>query len=823
MAENDVPGVEETGIALEDAPDAPRRATKKPPFGERKKAKGPLMDAYKDEEGGSKIAKLALRIWKAQDRQLDKPSAQWGVNCARRAGITNVGLRYNSLDEHWTAYLPRNASPDVVPDVNKAADLCRRMTSHMFVDPFVPEIVAPDGDEDAESQVEFSQRALDDIQGEHNLNTSLKVRRAFDKGHNYGSGYIRYIVNSKGTWRRVKVKARSDAEHYDLAFVDPLTGVEGPEMAPTGELDSATGQPQMKPVPFVDRFVDEEGYLTDDPDEALIEWVPRLESEVLDSRHVRLIPHTAPDIWEARGAQVAAMVPWGELKERVPDIEKKLGVDRVKKILSYRPKFAEDLIPGGKNGDVPEMLEGDSGGESEDGKKKPRFNDERLCLVLTTYYPWCDDYPEGLYLITAGDQCVIHRSPWQDESVPGDPKKLDIPLSQVAGFEEGRPGYWKVGLMELVGGGNEIRASQLAGWLDHLDRLNRRKTFLPTNSIIQPDQLLQPRASVLPMNPGGKPEYEDIPPWSADSVNLYVEMGNAMEATSGLHVQDSSQRGSNVKSGRHEFALISQMHAGLSEPRHNVERAFVRCSRIELQLARAFFDDEQEMKFTTANGRFRHQAWTGADLIENPDVRIKPGSGSMLAPAAKAQLAERYAGMGVMTPEELKEVLATNIGGTIGLQDDPHRLRIRGQVAEFMEGPPEGWQPPPPQPQGVNPMTGQALPPPLAPELQQIFQPVPADMLPHVAQVRVKHISDAMADAKYLRFPPAWRMGLDMEFQRMGMALQAAQQQPQGGPGDADAADNDGKPDEGVNKDGSPLNDLQEDALQEGAPPEMVT
>lgn len=814
MAESEVPELEETGIVLEDGEEQPQKKRKKSPFGERKKATGPLMAKYDEAEGGSRIAKVALAIWKGQDKILDKPSAQWGVNCARRAGVTNVGLRYNSVDEHWTAYMPRNASPDVVPDINKAATLCRRMTSNMFVDPFVPELAAPEGDEEQESKVEFSERVLADLQGEHALNTPLKARRAFDRSHNFGSGYVRYIVNSRGSWRRVKVKARADAEHYDLAFVDPITGEEGPQTERI--LDPATGQLVERPLPFVDRFVTEDGYLTDDPEEALIEWVPKLESEVLDSRHVRLIPHTAADIWEARGVQVAAMVTWGELKGRVPGIEEKLGPERVKKVLSFRPKYADDLIPGGKAGDVEETLEG---GKSE-GKK--RYNDERLVFVLTTYYEWCDEYPEGLYLITVGDQCVVHRGPWQDESIPGEPKKLDIPLSQFAGFEEGRPGYWKVGMMELLGGGNEIRASQIAGWLDHLDRINRRKTFLPTNSLVQESQLLQPRASVIRMNPGGEPKYEDIPPWSADSVGLFVEMGNDMEGVAGLTIQDSRNTG-NIKSGRHKFAEISQMHAGLSEPRENVQRGVIRCARIELQLARAFFDDEQEMKFTTPNGRFRHASWRGADLIENPDVRIRAGSGSMLAPAAKVQLAERYATMGMMTPEELKEAVTTNIGGTVGLQDDPHRLRVRGQIAAFMEGPPDGWEPPPPQPTQVNPMTGQPAPPPLAPELQEIFQPVPADMLPHVAQMRVKQISDAMADAKYLRFPPQWRMGLDMEFQRMGQALQAAQMQPVGGPGDANDGDNDGVPDEQVNEDGTPLNDLQEDALQVGAPPDMVT
>jgi len=227
-------------------------------------------------------------------------------------------------------------------------------------------------------------------------------------------------------------------------------------------------------------------------------------------------------------------------------------------------------------------------------------------------------------------------------------------------------------------------------------------------------------------------------------------------------------------------------------------------------------------------GKYRETAWRGSDLAEAADVRIKPGSGTMLAPAAKAQLAERYATMQVLDMDELREVITTNIGGTVGLQDDPHRLRIKTQLAAWSDGPPEGWNVPPeqvlqmpdPRQQAMAQASGQPPQPPMIiePTLAKIFEPVPVDTVPAVALKRFKAIGDKMATPLYLSKPPGWRAALDLEYQKMQMAL-APLPEVGGAPG----ADDEQKPgDKPVNKDGTPPNDLQEDALQEGAPPAMV-
>jgi hypothetical protein len=141
----------------------------------------------------------------------------------------------------------------------------------------------------------------------------------------------------------------------------------------------------------------------------------------------------------------------------------------------------------------------------------------------------------------------------------------------------------------------------------------------------------------------------------------------------------------------------------------------------------------------------------------------------------------------------------------MALQDDPHRMRVRRQIATWEDGPPQGWQPLPPQVQ-VNPQTGQQqlVPPnPLQdPVLGGIFMVLPCDQVQHVAQVREYELGRALAGTKFSRQPPPWQAGIVAAYegarQAAGMftvaemqraqaqQAQAAQQQ-QGGTAQAQA------------------------------------
>src|SRR5690606_35812990 len=141
----------------------------------------------------------------------------------------------------------------------------------------------------------------------------------------------------------------------------------------------------------------------------------------------------------------------------------------------------------------------------------------------------------------------------------------------------------------------------------------------------------------LPINPGGQPFYQEVPDFPADAMMMYQEMGRDMDSASGLMQTAQGTETPEVKSGKHALAIIGQTQAGLSEPATSIKNGVLRSARITAQLARAFLDQPRRLRWQSESGRWKEKEWSGADLLTNLDFRIKPGTGTMLDVATKAQ------------------------------------------------------------------------------------------------------------------------------------------------------------------------------------------
>jgi hypothetical protein len=720
-----------------------------------------------------KAAKRAVRLWESQDKIMSKRRAQWKANELRRRGVSNVQLVKKQDVNQWEVWVPLGASPDQTPSINQAAQICRKAASLMFADPPAPDPVPPSGDEDDIAASEFSQRVLIDLQGESQLDDVKKSRKAFDRASTYGSGFVRYYIDPKGERAPTQIQAGIDRMTGERATTveDALQRAIPAEPDP---LSGMAGEPVVEDWPeFEDRFVAEDGSLIDSERDAKPMWLPRVRSEVLTGKQVRFIPHTASDIWDAEAIQIASFLTWGALRKMF-DLE--VSEEERSHIFAYRPKHPEDLL---------------GAGEKERLQPVADNHDETLVFVLTTYYRQCADYPNGAYVITIADKLAPVQEKWEAE-VNGKVEPLDIPVTQYAQFDEGRDDPYKAGIMELIGAGNNIRGAMIGTLLDHLEKFNSRKIFLPVNSIINEKDLQLPQKTVIPMNPGGQPIYEELPSWPRDALEMFglitAEQQNAVglgEAAQGL---DSA----NIESGRHALAAMAQAHAALSEIKQNIEAGYVRGCRIQLQLVRAFYDAPRQLKWEGEDGEYRHRSWTNADLGSTKDVRLKPGTLTMMMPAAKVALAERFLQAGSLTAAKFADIMASNVGGDIGLEDDPFRQRIKRQIGQWAEGPPDGWQPQPPVTVGPDgtpideqtammaaaegiPVQQQPAPDPV---LMEIWEPRLADELPEVASVRLMELAKLMSSRRYDRQPPEWRVPVDMEFQRMlGVAQQQMMQQ----------------------------------------------
>lgn len=714
------------------------------PIGSRLRT-GPLL-----RKKGRDAARYNLRLWEDQRDLYTLDMAQWDVNDLRRKGVPNVQLRKEEGRSAWRAWYPPGSSRGGADGMNKAATLCRRTISVLFADPPVADPVPASGSAEDQGATEFAANALQELQGETALNTVTKARRAMDRACTSGVQYTHTLVDPYGSLEPVRIEAHPLAETVDDATLDPTTGIDG------------LG-------PFLLRFVRPDGTLTDTESEAAREWHPTLRKDILHPRNVRLHPHTAEDLWEAEGATIAIMTPWRDVK-RMFRQARDLKDETIAAITSFRPQHAPELLDRGK------------------GKKildETQRVDDHLVLVVTTYYKSCADYPDGCHVTTIADQLCVVQETLVDES-DGARRVRDIPLSAYMQFDDGQSGPTRSGLMEFLGPGNDTRQTMLGLILDSLEAAQRRKIFLPTSSVINPRDLQLPSKTVLPINPGGQPHYEELPKMPEGAFDLVHVLSQELDSDSGLQQAGQGLESPSVTSGEQAKTILAQVHAGLSDLRANAVRGYLRDCRIELQLARAYFDKPRRIEWEGEDGRHNERWWSGADLASTQDVRLKTGSMTMLDPVVKADLAVQYGQMGFLDPDELQQILASNMGGTLGIRDNPFRKRIKRQIADWLEGPPEGWQPA--VIQAVDPTTGAPVAqfdPLQDPTLQAIWRSVPADQLPRAAQLRLGELARLQCTERYAAANEYWRAGVDAEFLLAQMAVQAAAQAAQMQPGGA--------------------------------------
>lgn len=721
---------------------------------------------------GDELGRRLVKLWTDQNRLYKRRMQEWRVHRARRAGYTGVFLIKRPDTQEWIAWTPPGTSKQV-PALNKAARQCRMVRAMMFVDPPEPEATPAKDTDEARDAAEFSTRVLVDLSGEANLDDESEAAEAFDLGSTYGSGYRRFYVEPNGAEEPLSVLALPTVEQ--VVPGDPQSPMRDPQ---TGEVSEAG--------PFVLKYVRQDFTLTDNPDDPLVQrqQLPVVDSEVLPATQVRLIPATARDVWEADGAIVAAYVPVGELKRRVPG---KLPEDpkELRKLVTTFPELTDDLLPGGKY--------------TRQALESSEPSDSSLVFTVTVYLRKSPDYPQGFYGLAAGDAedgILLAQDVWYDQK---NRDALDLPLTQYKQyFEEGNPhGH---GMMAVLGPGNEIRNAQLGGMLEHLDRFLNRKVFYPTNSNLQPRVMQAITGTYVPITPGGKPEMEQVPDFPSATLDMFKLMSDEMEHESGIEAPATGENPSSVQSGLHARTIIEQVNVGLSELRNNTIRASTRGWRIVLQLIRAHYDTPRRIRWVGEDGAYKEKLWSRVDLGSTRDVQLHKGTLSMLSPSAKTAVAEQMfamrdpqTGEGLLDLPELRRIVVGGTGGLLGLQDDPHRQRIRRQIDAWAAGPPRGWtaplpqkQPGPPDPATGQPTVQQVQPP--DPVSTAIFAPTPADVEPLVAKTRHFELQRLIATQRYGRWPPAWRAAVDAEYQRMRQAAgivtvaeqqQAAQQQQQ--------------------------------------------
>jgi hypothetical protein len=731
-----------TGIAIDQTKTAPRA---------REQAEGAEGSSGYDQNGmredplewdDEKLAKHLWKLWDEQDPQMQPREARWKANRKRRAGVVGVQVIREEQDKaKWIVYSPPG-SARVPPTFNKAARLCRRLVSNLMVDPPVPECepgaYAENADPDA---AEAATRLLQPICGPKGINLPKQMRRALNKGQTYDSGFLWFKVDPHGGGQRPKSLMASKAA---LTVEDAVYTV-GPD-----------GSQVPQPRPYVTRFVAKDGKtLTDDEAEALPEWLPRVKSEVLTGMNFRFVPETVSDIEDAEGGLIVTFQTLGVLKKMFPEAFAKLKPEEIQEMVQHRPQGSEERSP--THIKEPKGNTADKAGE---------VDDDAQVATLSAYFVRCPAYPKGGYFVLGGDKFVLHRESWVVQ-VKRKTLELPIPVAQFKGFEEGEDDPYGRGLMWLLGSGNEVRASIVGTAIEHLYRFNSAKTFYTPSSLFQPKhgQLLGPYVAV---QEGTEPKREEIKEYPKMGIELLDRSSAEMDDEASLMPASQGAHEQGVDSGLHAQKLIEQVNVNLSDVKQSAEEGFIRSVDIVMSLVQAFYTTPQKVRVLGDDNEYKLEEFSGADLAGDFDIKIQKGTMTMLAPSAKLALAEHGYSLGMLDTEELKRIWSGNVGGSLGVQDYPPLVRVRGQIQAFLKGPPpksspELW----PQ---IAAQIWERLPSDYEPNLPVTDMKGQAGARPGIAMIRFMEISRATQTSKYRKLPPEWQAAMEYEYVEMGVA-----------------------------------------------------
>jgi len=742
--------------------ESPVRTRTETPVGKDRRADEPkpddLLALAKDDPEG--LAKRLKEEWEQSTKDIQSYNEQWKVNLARSEGY--LGARLDKVQDRQEAWIPYGAGPSIT-GLNKAERQSRRLRSYIFADPPVPEAVPSTGKDVSADNAEFQGRILKDESSEGRLGYDILSADAFEVAKDYGSGFLHFYIDPEGRGPEpVQIKAHPDATSADDPLLkQPVEGAAPPSQKPpilkyitaTGELTTERyGQPLQQ------------------------HFLPKLCAAVWTGRHVRMFPNTARDLWDATGCWIGAMVPLADVKALHPSVAK-LSDEELTALVRYRPNKAEELLP------------------MEQRKYLNHTDlDRALVFRLLRYELSTQSSRHGSYIALIGDNHIAYAGEWWDKEHD---EPLDLPVTQFMQYRQHGNRYGK-GSTETLGPGSEIMALILDAMLEHMDRFGDAKVFVPTTSSVRPEQLEAESHRYIPVSPQGQPVSEVIPDFPITMEKMYGRISGEMDDESGLQASGQALQAPNIKSARHFQANLQQVQVLLSDLRQNTARGLTRGWRIMSQQMRSFYTIPQLLRWEGEDGAYHVKEWAGADLVGLGDVQIAPGSFTQMLPAQKAAVArELFLTDRALTPEQYKRIVFGQFNAVLAIEQDPHFQRVKRQIDRWLEGPPQGWQPPQPQlpspevmppgppqnagaaapaPSAVGSVaTGAAVSPPVTPPdplLTEIFDVRPADDEPQVAAVRMQELGRTMATSKFSRFPPEWQQGL---VQAYVMARQAAQ------------------------------------------------
>lgn len=718
-------------------------------------------------------------------------------------------------------YGTKGYSVQAIP--NKAWDLVNKATETLLVDFPAPDPTPLNDSEEAEHAAEMAGRFLSQDASEDGTNDPAVFYQATDKALTCASSYVHVWVDPTGNgYVPLQIKAHPQA-------VSPENPLVGPDGMPTTD--------------YVLRYVTADGQFTDNPTEAAPQWMPKLRTEVWGREHIRVFPETAT-VHNAEKVVGLYYCTVGEAKRRWSSVASMSPAD-LSALCDWTPPRYLVLLPPFERARWKLT--------TSDDQQKSGSTDERLMFYYLVYQRSTPEYPKGAELVVTGAQggIVLHRDTLSaevevmDEDGSGKKPKcecLDIPIAQLTprvDADDRDPSG--TAYIELFGGATEFAATLQMGYLEVCDQILHSEKYAPATSPVEGWQIQEARASgdAIPiLTKDDAPVYPQPHPLPPDFLDVLEFGQNQQDSISSLSKPAQGSNDQQEVSGVARNIAVQQASIGLSRMGSAVNAAYERYCRIKIQQVMRKFSVPQQLRYVGEDGAYKQEQWTGTDFALVGDVRIKAGTGTMMAPQAKINYLSQAMQFQLIGPDEAKMAARPTFAQDLGIPENPHEQYIERCVTAWLEGPPQGWVdqwvpyaqaeaqfeqaqqmyqqqmvsyqaaqqntalvqggPPPvtlgPQQQydmamdqyqqAVLALQANPLPPipPQPPQPVQVprpwtpFEPRPNDVEPEIAILWKIRLSKVISSVKYSQMTPEWRQPLDQKYQ---MALQVLTPPPQ--------------------------------------------
>lgn len=724
------------------------------------------------------VKKGVLQLVKSQDGYR-KFRSKYEECCERlRAGERGLTVeRSRRQDDEW--YVREGLESTQGSGPNIAHQLIQRTAATLTTDPPLPTVSANSDDQAEREASELAERILQVEGSASERDDAGFTADVIDKAGTYGTMYALFCVDPQGGGlQAVQIQAHPAATTTD----DALTPMGPPSIDPmTGQ--ALPGQPiEVRPEDLQWRYVavaDETGVqrLTDVEAEAQRVWQPKVMRHLVPPAAVALFPFGAT-VDTATGVAVGRWVSLAEIVSRFYD-----GVrpseDVCKKLASWKGDGLD--IQSWALPTIREHLPAQPPTYPSGAGPASRIMDDALCPLLTLYLQSQPTAPFGAYVAIGGLEEPIYRGEWRKTIGDGPDARVEaFPLPVAAFTCWGDPGGDPNGIpfIEALAAESNLDATLTDFVLNYVWRASNPHIWSPVGTTVQKQAFLARTGEPLQIEvPGTQPFFEEIPPMDRAVFEVQKETRAGLQRSSGLSatIATGDQDGS-VTSGLQQRMVAEETRVGLSTPAKNRDRFLLRCWNVLLVLIRAHYDTPRMLDYTDEDsGETQAQAFTGVQLMGAGDIAIAKGTGTLLNPTAKTELARDAMDIAQKAgdPEAMAkwhDQLIGNQGPLVGLKGDPARARIASQINQIKQLAKQPDLPPPvpePPPQ-LDPM-GQPIPqPPMDPVRAQaaaIFAPNPADPMPGVALTRYRALRDLIQSKTYERADPRIQEAITAAFE----------------------------------------------------------